>query len=69
MRQGKIAQKSERNSERKMAAGYDKALFQNPGRIYNNFGHGKWICYDRDTFKILREYIKKKRKNRIKRRK
>ena len=30
-----------------MAAGYDKALFQNPGRIYNNFGHGKWICYDR----------------------
>ena len=52
-----------------MAAGYDKALFQNPGRIYNNFGHGKWICYDRDTFKILREYIKKKRKNRIKRRK
>ena len=30
-----------------MAAGYDKALFQNPGRIYNNFGHGKWICYDK----------------------
>ena len=41
-----------------MAAGYDKAFFQNPGRIYNNFGHEKWICYDRDTFKILREYIK-----------
>ena len=52
-----------------MGAGYDKALFQKSAGIYNNFGHEKWICYDRDTFKILREYIKKKRKNRIKRRK
>ena len=29
--------------------------------IYDNFEYEKWICYDRDTFKILREYIKKKK--------
>ena len=38
-----------------------KAFFKNRRAIYNNFGHEKWICYDRDTFKILREYIKKKK--------
>ena len=35
-----------------------KAFFQNPGRIYNNFGHGKWICYDFDILKIWAEYKK-----------
>ena len=30
-----------------MGAGYDKALFQKSAGIYNNFGHEKWICYDR----------------------
>lgn len=34
-----------------MTAGYDKAFFQNPGRIYNNFWHEKWICYDKEVQK------------------
>ena len=42
-----------------MAAGYDKAFFQNPGRIYNNFGHEKWICYDSSIFQNLGGYMQK----------
>ena len=58
MIQGKIAQKSVRNSERKMTTGYDISIFQKSGRIYSNFGHEKWICYDFDILKIWAEYKK-----------
>ena len=44
-----------------------KAFFQNPGRIYNNFGHGKWICYDFGVSKILRQYTKEKGENKYER--
>ena len=50
-----------------MAAGYDKALFQNPGRIYNNFGHEQRICYDFGVSKILRQYTKEKGENKYER--
>ena len=43
-----------------MTAGYDNCVFQNPGRIYNNFGYEKWICYDFGVSKIRGQYIKKK---------
>ena len=30
-----------------MRAGYDYGFSKISAGIYNNFGHGKWICYDK----------------------
>ena len=37
------------------------AFFQNPGAIYNNFGHEKWICYDKRVQKSWAIYKIKRR--------